>query len=57
MHYKPYGFVLSEKQSSFIDKKVFEDSQKPKSERLFDKQRSLYIRKLIEEDIKRSKDQ
>ncbi len=51
-YYRPYTITLNKKQSSHIDKRVFEDKHLEDSQRKYPNGRSEYVRKLIEGDMK-----
>jgi len=51
--YRPCTITLNKKQSSHIDKRVYEDKQVTDDKRKYPNgQRSEYVRKLIEGDMK-----
>ena len=53
MYYPRYTFTLSQKQSDYIDDRVYADKKLPEEKREFtDSNRSGYIRKLINSDMK-----
>ncbi len=54
IHYKSYSFTISTKESEYINDRIHADRKLPTNERQYPGgQRSEYLRKLINEDMKK----